>query len=334
MQRLIAIAEKNRALTIVTLSILAGIAASLILPRWMPEVPFDYAIYMQGARMIRAGQDPYTALPFWYPLPIALFTIVPWSLLPDSFLWAFAFIPFGLLHLHFGKRAPLTWLFYPLLINVAYGQAEGWLILPMLWLLQDAPVKSSFAMMALLFKPAYAMLLAPYRVFEWLCARQWQNLAWLAGLTVVMFGAAFVVDPQWVAHWLSAIQRRGASPGLIERNITLWAFVERGGLWLVPLALLVLALFLLAIPALRHRETRGEVLVAASLFVFPNGLYPVSTTMVLPFAQTHAEIIALVSVSWLLAGIEIFTGDFGGYYLGVVLFALALRQRRHLASIK
>jgi hypothetical protein len=54
--------------------------------------------------------------------------------------------------------------------------------------------------------------------------------------------------------------------------------------------------------------------------------------IVLPFVETRAEIIALVVVSWLIAVIEIFTGDFGGYYLGIVLFALALRQlraRRH-----
>jgi hypothetical protein len=198
----------------------------------------------------------------------------------------------------------------------------------MVWLLQDAPIKSSFAIMAMLFKPAYAMFLAPYRVLEWLLQRRWSNLAWLAGLTGVMFGAAFVVDPQWIAHWLEAIMRRGASEGLIVRNITLWVFIERGGLWLIPFALLACALILLAIPSVKDPRTRGEVLVAASLMVFPNGLYPVSTMMVLPFVETRAEIIALVIASWLIAGIEILTGDFGGYYLGLVLFALALRQLR------
>lgn len=328
MRRFIIVLEGHRTLTIVVLAILGGIFATWLLPRHMPELPFDYSIYMQGARMIRAGQSPYVTLPFWYPLPIVLFTIVPWSFLPDTFFWAFVFIPLGLLHLHFGKRTPLVWLFYPLLINVAYGQAEGWLLLPMVWLLKDTPINSSFAMMAMLFKPTYAMLLAPYRVIEWLIARAWKNLAWLAGLTVLMFGAAFVVDPQWVAQWLGAIMRRGSSPGLIARNITMWAFIERGGLWYIPLALFLLALILLAIPALKKRETRGEVLVALSLFIFPNGLYPVSTMMVLPFVETRAEIIALVGASWLIAFTEIFTGDFGGYYQSLVLFALGLRQLR------
>jgi hypothetical protein len=99
-------------------------------------------------------------------------------------------------------------------------------------------------------------------------------------------------------------------------------------LWLIPFALLACALILLAIPSVKDPRTRGEVLVAASLMVFPNGLYPVSTMMVLPFVETRAEIIALVIASWLIAGIEILTGDFGGYYLGLVLFALALRQLR------
>ncbi|MBI3912991.1 MAG: hypothetical protein HY327_02160 [Chloroflexi bacterium] len=326
--------ERHRALAIVLASILGGLIAVLLLPRVLPGIPFDYEIYMQGARLIRAGGNPYAELPFWYPLPIVLFTIVPWSFLPDSFLWAFAFIPLGLLHLHFGKRAALCWLYYPLLINVAYGQAEGWLILPLVWLLKDAPVKSAFAMMAMLFKPAYGMFLVPYRLWQWARARRMRDFAWLGGLGLLMGGAAFALDPQWIQHWLGAIARRGASPGLIERNITMWAFVERGGAWFVPLALLVAAFGLLAMPALRRAESRAEVLVVASLFVFPNGLYPVSTAMVLPFVETRNEILALVIASWLLAGLEVLVGAFGGFYLALALFALALRQRRNLARIE
>lgn len=63
----------------------------VVVPLVLPGVPFDYAIYMQGVTMVRNGLDRYATLPFWYPLPIVLFTIVPWSFLPDQFVWAFAF---------------------------------------------------------------------------------------------------------------------------------------------------------------------------------------------------------------------------------------------------
>jgi hypothetical protein len=320
--------ERHRTWVIVALSILFGVLGAVVLTQWMPAVPFDYAIYMEGARMVRAGQDPYATLPFWYPLPIVLFTIVPWSCLPDLFWWAFALIPLGLLHLHFGKRTPLTWLFYPLLVNVAYAQAEGWLILPLVWLLRDVPIQSSLAMLAFLFKPAYVVLLAPYRLFEWVRARDERKLKWLVGLTVVTFGAAFVAQPAWLANWFAAIQRRGASPGLIERNITAMAFWQRGEAWWLPLGLLGAAWLLLTFAGWRYRETRGASLVAASLMTFPNGLYPVSVALVLPFVETTGEILVLVLVSWLIPTLEIFTGDFGGYYLSIVLVALALRVRR------
>jgi len=320
--------EQQRALTIVALSIVGGVLGALVLTQWMPDAPFDYVIYMQGARLVCAGQDPYATLPFWYPLPIVLFTIVPWSYLPDLFWLAFALIPLGLLHLHYGKRAPLTWLFYPLLINVAYAQAEGWLILPLVWLLRDVPVKSSLAMLVFLFKPAYVMLLAPYRLIEWLRGRNSREIRWLAGLSVAMFGAAFTVQPLWLANWFDAIQRRGTSPGLIERNITAMAFWQRGEIWWLPLGLLGAAWVLLTIAGWRHRETRGAALVAASLLTFPNGLYPVSVALVLPFVETTDEILVLVLASWIIPVLEIFTGDFGGYYLSIVLLALALCVRR------
>ena len=319
-----------RTLAIVLLSVAGGIGAIFVLQQIMSELPFDYDIYMQGARMIRAGADPYAVLPFWYPLPIVLFTIVPWSFLPDQFVWAFATIPLGLLHLRYGRRTVLLWVFFPLLINVAYAQAEGWLVLPLIWLMEDAPFKASVGIIALMFKPAYVILLAPYRVIGWVRAGRWRELVCLGVLTVITFGAAFLVDPAWPLHWWSAILRRGDSPGLVERNMTIWAFTNRGGLWWVPLALLLAALVLLAIPLIRSKEGRAAILLGSSLFIFPNGLNPVSSMMVMPLAKSRSEIMILVALSWMIAGLEIMIGGFGGLYLVIVLAALALTARRQL----
>ena len=322
-----------RTLAIVLLSVAGGIGAIFVLQQIMSELPFDYDIYMQGARMIRAGADPYAVLPFWYPFPIVLFTIVPWSFLPDPFVWAFATIPLGLLHLRYGRRTVLLWVFFPLLINVAHAQAEGWLVLPLIWLLEDAPFKASFGIIALMFKPAYALLLAPYRIIGWVRGRRWRELACLGGLTVITFGGAFLVNPGWPLQWWSAILRRSDNTELFERNMTIWAFTNRGGLWWVPLALLLAALVLLAIPLIRSKEGRAAILLGSSLFIFPNGLNPVSSMMVMPLAKSTPEILTLVGVSWVVAGLEVVIGGFGGLYLVIVLVALALTARRLVTAV-
>jgi hypothetical protein len=322
----------RRALALILFSCGLGIGATIILPRLTDWIPYDYAVYVQGARLVRAGMDPHAQLPYWYPLPIVLFTTLPWSFLPDQFAWAFAFIPLGLLHVYYGKRAIAWWLFFPVLINVMFAQAEGWLIFPLIWILNDAPIKASFGMIALMFKPAYGMLLVPYRLWEWWRARRWRDLAWLAGLTALTCGAAFSVDPQWHIHFLNGIARRGDNVELIQRNMTMWAFVARGGAYWFALAAVVIIFGALAIPLARVHTTRGDVLLAAMLLFFPNGLNPVSSMMVLPLAQTGREIAILVIASWIAAGLDILVGGFGGVYLVIVLTALALRVRRLRSS--
>lgn len=316
---------------IVLLSILGGLVATAIIPHFISWIPYDYAIYMQGARMVRAGQDPHAQLPYWYPLPIVLFTTLPWSFLPDQFAWAFAFIPLGLLHLYYGRRAILWWLFFPLLINVAYAQAEGWLVLPLLWLIKDIPIKASIGTLMLMFKPAYGMLLVPYRLWQW--TREHRRADWmiLFGAGAVMFGAAFLVDPMWHLHWLDAVLRRGENPELIQRNMTIWSFVARGGIWLIVLAMIVVMLIWISVPLVRAKETRGDVLLALSLFIFPNGLNPVSSMMVIPLVETTTEILILIATSWIVAALDVLVGGFGGVYLLIVMVALLLRRQRLLA---
>jgi hypothetical protein len=151
-------------------------------------------------------------------------------------------------------------------------------------------------------------------------------------LTALTCGAAFSVDPQWHIHFLNGIARRGDNVELIQRNMTMWAFVARGGAYWFALAAVVIIFGALAIPLARVHTTRGDVLLAAMLLFFPNGLNPVSSMMVLPLAQTGREIAILVIASWIAAGLDILVGGFGGVYLVIVLTALALRVRRLRSS--
>lgn len=322
--------EKIRTAGIVGLSLLGGLLATWILPHIIPWIPYDYLVYVRGARLVRDGLDPHELLPYWYPLPITLFTTVPLSFLPDQFAWAFAFVPLGLLHLRFGRDAVLWWLFFPLLINVAFAQAEGWLILPLLWVLEDTPIESGLGIVALMFKPAYGIFLVPYRLFGWVRSRRWKDLAFLAGLSGLMMVAAFIVDAAWPIHFLHSALLRGGNPELRMRNMTVWAFGSKGAIGILVLMLMLALVTWIVIPLFRKKETRSQVLLALSLFFFPGGLNPVSSMMVIPLISTRNEIILMVAISWLAAGLDTIIGGFGGSYLLIVIAALALVRRRTL----
>jgi hypothetical protein len=112
--------------------------------------------------------------------------------------------------------------------------------------------------------------------------------------------------------------------------MTIWSLLKRGGGWLPVSVALLAALAWVSVPLLRAREARGDVLLAASLFFFPNGLNPVSSMMVIPLVKTSSEILALVAVSWISAGLDVIVGGCGGVYLLIVLTALVLRRTRYL----
>lgn len=319
--------DQKQTMVIIALSVVVGLIATAVIPRFIDWLPYDYSVYVDGARLVRQGLNPHELLPYWYPLPIVLFTTMLWSFLPDTFAWAFAFIPLGLLHIYYGKRTLWWWLFFPLLVNVAYAQAEGWLIIPMLWLIEDWPVYSSFSIIALMFKPAYGIFLVPYRVWQW-----WQNgrkkeLAWLMGFTILTMGSAFLVETAWLSQFVMGVLRRHNDVTLVGRNMTIWALTALGGFWWILLLLFLGALFYLVFHLWQYEEARGGVLVALSLSFFPGGLHPVST-MMMPLAKARNEIIIMVTVSWLCVGLDAAAGGLGSVYLILVLVALGLQWRR------
>ena len=318
---------------IIGLSIVGGLFAVLIMPRLTEWIPYDYSVYVKGARLVREGQNPHALLSYWYPLPVVLFTTLPMSFLPNEFAWAFALIPLGLLHLHYGRQTVKWWLFYPLLINVAYGQAEGWILLLLVWLLEDkSPAKSSLAIWALMFKPAYGVFLIPYRLWGWLRARQYRSFAWLSGVMLFAMGAATLVEPTWLFQMISGVLRRHDHAVLLERNMTIWAFFQQGGWWLAVLPLFLLPLIYLSWRLFQFPAARAELMLAWSLFFFPDGLNPVSSMMIMPLVREKSHITILVVFSWLVMGLDNLVNGFGGVYLLIVLMALWLRLRSLLTN--
>lgn len=321
---------KWSSVAIVALSILGGLLATLLMPRIVDWLPYDYYVYVEGARLVRHGQDPHALLPYWYPLPVVLFTTLPWSYLPNAFAWAFAVIPLGLLHLRYDKRTLIWWLFFPLLINVAYAQMEGWLIFPLFWILLNEPIKAGLGLILLMFKPAYAIFLLPYQVWLWWRTRQFSQLRWLFVFTTVAVVAAFLVEPLWPIQWFNGVIHRHENEALRARNMTVWAFLEHGPAGWLALLLVLLVLAYLCRQLWRTERHRGPVLLALSLFFFPGGLNPVSSMMIMPLVSSGRDIAILVFTSWVAVVLDTITAGFGGVYLLIVLVALWLRLRQPL----
>lgn len=321
---------KWSSVAIIALSILGGLFATWLMPQLIDWLPYDYLVYVQGAQFVRLGQNPHALLPYWYPLPVVLFTTMPWSYLPSQFGWAFAVIPLGLLHLRYGKRTLLWWLFFPLLINVAYAQMEGWLILPLFWILLNEPIKAGLGLILLMFKPAYAIFLLPYQLWLWWRTRQFNQLRWLFVFTAVAVVAAFLVEPLWPIQWFNGVIHRHENTALQSRNMTVWAFVAHGPAGWFALLLVLWVLAYLCRQLWRQEGHRGPVLLALSLFFFPGGLNPVSSMMIMPLVSSGRDIAILVFSSWVAVILDTVIGGFGGVYLLIVLVALWLRLRQTL----
>jgi hypothetical protein len=330
-KNLTALLYRWRTAIIIGCSIIAGLIATVVvplLPYFGHGLPDDYVVYMDGAWLVRQGLNPHELLDYWYPLPVVLFSTMWWSFLPREFAWAFAVIPLGLLHLRYGRWAPLWWIFWPLMINVLYGQVEGWLVLFLFWLLEDKPVKNGLSIIALLFKPAYGMLLVPYRLWGWWQERRYRNFGWLFAFMTISMGSAFIVEPRWLVQWFTGVTRRNEHAGLIESDMTIWAFRRYDDAWLLLLPLLLGLFYYLVSSLWKYKEARPGTLLAMSVVLFPGGLNPVSTMMVIPLLQTRNEIIVMVSVSWIVFALNVLLLGPQTLYLFIVVTALFLFLRR------
>ncbi len=321
-------------LVIVMLSFAIGFGAAFLQPYLFPVLNAwtpDYYVYWNGARLAMEGLDPHALLNYWYPLPVVLVTTMPWALLPYRFVLAFAIIPLCLLVLRYGRWTPLWLLFVPIIINTLWAQAEAWLIFAVFWILEGQAVKGSVGIIALMFKPAYGIFLVPYRLWTWYRDRHFKAVAWLIGGSVILMGAAFVMQPAWPLQWFNGILRRHNNASLIKRNMTVWSYFDpdRSPLLLILLILILLTLIILVIQLWRFKEARAGVALSLSLFFFPGGLNPANSMMVIPLIRTPGEILLMCAVSWGVRLLDIRTpGGFGGYYLLIVLAAMALLLRR------
>lgn len=299
--------------------------APVTLTRWHA---FDYENYRQAGQLLLRGENPYGPHRY-YPLPTILWVFVPLALLPDGFrlFWVMGgFVSALFLH---RERAWLFLLFPPLWIVIRDGMLEGWLLLPLALLLSNRTGWAGLAAALLLFKPQLALFPIVYVLFHWLQQRDWRNLLAFSVSSLLLFGPSFWIMPDWPAQMLSVLSQRADQtltqyPGM---TASLWAWRIFGfpG-WVWAFLLLGISLILFG-QAWQRPEHRAQALLALGLLLNPI-LFTSSLILLIPLFTKRAEILSLLALSWLAAGLEITIGHFDGGFSFLPLFALWQLARR------
>lgn len=280
--------------------------------------PYDYDLYRGWGVSLLQGIPTYS-----YPLPTIFWIGIPLALLPPQFAIVWAAAPFGfILYLLRGRGIPL-WLYFPLLEQAAYAQLDGWLILPLSFLLANRPKLAPLGAVLLLTKPTVAPFVILYMLWYWLTHRQWQQLKWFGGILVVYLVPAFLIDPSWVSKFIAQLPVRATESNMIPRGASLWTWVWHGGvtLWLLPVLLLLVLVAVIYLA--RCVENLSETANVLNMLFVPT-LYASTFTLLIPNIRTLRESLVLVIVSWIAVLLDVLVGGWGGVYATIPLCALLL----------
>ncbi len=284
-----------------------------ILRAWPSE---DYFYFRESAQMLVNGISPYARPRLFYPLYTVTWLFVP-LLAGDWTRWVWTLAPIIFLHIALGRKAILLLPFYPLLVHLRFGQVDGWLILPVMFLLRDTKTFAPISAALTLFKPQVVGALVLYRFARWVREQARRNFAIAAITAMVLIAPAFILRPDWVRDWLASI---AAHPPEQNQNATIWGWLYFGTLG-IPFALTegVIAAFLV-----RRARDRASALHLFGLLVTPI-LYAYDYVLVAPTLKTWRECAWMLAISWLAVGIDILASGWGGAYSLIPLAALALR---------
>lgn len=201
-----------------------------ILRAWPSE---DYFYFRESAQMLVNDISPYARPKLFYPLYTVIWFFVP-LLAGDWTRWAWTLAPILFLHIALGRKAVLLLPFYPLLVHLRFGQVDGWLILPVMFLLRDTKTFAPISAALTLLKPQIAWALALYRFAQWARQHLWRNFVLASISAVVLIAPAFILRPDRVRDWLASI---AAHPPETNQNATIWGWLYFGTLG-IPFALM------------------------------------------------------------------------------------------------
>ena len=298
--------------SLVVALVIATLAATVA---WMSMVPSglakDFTLSWTAANHLLAGRDPYLEMrptgvypfnvPFYYPLPAALLA-APFTLIPVRYAGvAFVFLSFGIAALALMRQsAPRAAILlgFPAVMAATLGQWSPLLVaatvIPALQLV--LPVKPTLGAAAFASRPSRLGVVS----------------------TLAVLGVCFLVQPDWVGAWRTAVSgawasytpplRWGHGAGVVLLAAFIW--------WRDPSARLL-----------------GIMAIAPQLPLFYDQL------LVQAAATTRREVLVLVGASWVGGLAWAFQGPPNGagerpatllILLSVYVPALAVVAWRHL----
>lgn len=293
------------------------------LDRWIN----DYDSYVRWGNAQRSSLDQCSPQASnYYPMPSTLWIFIPLSLMPRWFVLVFMFAPLIFPLLLFKKAGAITWLYYPMLVQSGFGQIDGWLILPLYWLVQDIRWLAGIGAVLVLFKPQLAIFTVGVMVIQWLVRRNWRNLGAFAITLAIVYIPSFFVCTTWPLEMLRVVGGRTTESNMATRGATLWAWVGHGDVtfWLLPIVALGTAALLVYVFVVRRQ--RAQAAQIFGLLTIPV-LYVSSYVMLLPILKTRRHLVVLTVISWVGVVIDTLAGGWGGAYVIIPITALVLLAR-------
>lgn len=303
--------------------LLLSIEIVLLLPHVLQVWhPYDYWQYGQMGDAVRQGRNPFGPGRF-YPLPTVIWLFVPLSLLPDWFQVIWVVAPFAFILILFRRQAFPLFGFVPLWFVVGDGMLDGWLLLPLAWLLENRRGWAGFGAAILLFKPQLAILTVMFAVVCWLVRRDWRNLGAFATAMTIFYVPSFIVNPNWIAQMLAVLPNRTAQTTTLLPAMTgsVWAWKELGLLGVLIVGMVLTVTLVLARRAWRAPEKHAAICQLFGLILNPI-LFGSSFVAAIPTLRGQKQILIVVLLSWLAFGLDKAIGNFGGGYVLVPLAAL------------
>jgi hypothetical protein len=331
LNRLASPRHASRAFLLVAGTIVLGAEFILLLPsvlqRWNP---FDYGLYVEMGNAVRQGVNPYGFHHYW-PLPTMLWIFVPLSLMPDWFRLVWIIGPIISVLILFRTRGVLLFLFTPIWFVIGDGMLDGWLLIPLAWLLENRPIWAGVGAALVLFKPQLAILAVVYTLLKWLVSRDWKNLAVFVGLMLLFYVPSFILRPAWPLEMMAVLPGRAAQTTTLFPLMTgsIWVWWAIGGLGVLVLVALLLAIGVLMARVVREETTRASGFVLLNLLLNPL-LFASNHVMALPTLRSHNGIFVIVFVSLVAFFLDHAFAGFNAYagIPFVALYFLAQRTNR------
>lgn len=257
-------------------------------------MPFsDFTVFWSAAQAMLYGRDPYSLPGVYYPLP-TFFLFLPLAALPLSVaevVWTV--VELLVLVAVLRRRALLVLLFMPVFLSLLMGQT----VIPLLaaFALLRSGVEEGVALALLLLKPQLVALVAPWKICQWWKTDRTQIVRFLV-VSAALAAGAFVMQPDWVARWLTVSgerMRAAISPSV-------WgvlSFLPRP-LWLVSAGLVTLVVVVFAL-----RARNVDLVLAASMLVNPV-LISYDQALFTPMVGGVRTWVLLTLLSWVAFGIS------------------------------